>query len=89
VRDFGYELVQSDDYTVRFERRPIFVTIDYDAVRSHEISIWVGHGNDAEPPFEPNTCWLSTGAFEAHEPRRTEGRFSSESASRSKPANLR
>jgi len=61
VRDFGYELVQSDDYTVRFERRPIFVTIGYDAVRSHEISIWVGHGNDAEPPFELADVLRATG----------------------------
>jgi hypothetical protein len=47
----GFAHVPSGPYSIRFERAPIFLQVDYD-VRSHEVPIWIGDGDDAEPPLE-------------------------------------
>jgi hypothetical protein len=42
---FGYELAIHGRYTVRFERSGFFVEVNYDALRSCELSIRLGEAN--------------------------------------------
>jgi hypothetical protein len=50
--DVGFQLCEPGDYVVRYERDPVYVSVNYDASRSHEITVWVGDANAAEPPLE-------------------------------------
>lgn len=52
LAEFGYEASRADGYSIRFERTPTFVELDYDAQRSHEVSIWLSDGDELEPPLE-------------------------------------
>jgi hypothetical protein len=52
TEEFGFRLGEPGEYVVRFERNAVYVSVDYDAGRSHEITAWVGDANAAEPPLE-------------------------------------
>ena len=52
AEEFGYEPRGSDDYVVRYERDSVYVSVDYDARRSREITVWVGDANATEAPLE-------------------------------------
>lgn len=50
--EFGYNLVLSEGYELRYEHGERFVVVAYDAARSHELTLWVGDIGDGEPPLE-------------------------------------
>jgi hypothetical protein len=52
TEEFGFRLGEPGDYVVRFERDAVYLSVDYDAGRSHEITVWVGDANADEPPLE-------------------------------------
>jgi hypothetical protein len=50
--EFGFELGEQTDYAIRYERDAVYVSINYDATRSREISVWIGDETATEPPLE-------------------------------------
>jgi hypothetical protein len=58
--DLGLTVVSRSDFSVRFEGDGVFVQVDYDSMRSHELELWVGQVELPEPPFSLGDLLSST-----------------------------
>jgi hypothetical protein len=51
MSSFGLRIASQSGFSTRFEGQEVFVQVDYDAGRSHELNLWVGQKESPEPPF--------------------------------------
>jgi hypothetical protein len=51
IRNFGLSAVPQSDFSTRYEGQQVFVQVDYDAGRTHELNLRVGQKESPEPPF--------------------------------------
>ena len=58
--DLGLTVVSRSGFSVRLEGDGVFVQVDYDSVRSHELELWVGQAELPEPPFSLGDLLRST-----------------------------